>query len=67
MTHEKTLTVSCPTCNRNVPWLPEQQFKPFCCERCKMIDLGEWAMETRKIPGEPDNSYIDETDVNLFH
>jgi endogenous inhibitor of DNA gyrase (YacG/DUF329 family) len=36
-----------------VPWTSEQLFKPFCCERCKLIDLGEWAMEEKRIPGEP--------------
>jgi endogenous inhibitor of DNA gyrase (YacG/DUF329 family) len=49
---EKPLTVRCPTCKRLVPWTPEQAFKPFCCERCKLIDLGEWAMEEKRIPGE---------------
>lgn len=49
----KPLIVSCPTCKAQVPWLPEQQFRPFCSERCKLIDLGEWAMEEKRIPGEP--------------
>jgi endogenous inhibitor of DNA gyrase (YacG/DUF329 family) len=49
----KPLIVKCPTCKHPVPWTAEQQFKPFCCERCKLIDLGEWAMEEKKIPGEP--------------
>ncbi len=49
----KPLTVKCPTCGRPVPWTAEQLFKPFCCERCKLIDLGEWAMEERRIAGEP--------------
>ena len=26
-----------------VAWLPENAFRPFCSERCKMIDLGAWA------------------------
>ncbi|MDP2902465.1 MAG: DNA gyrase inhibitor YacG [Methylovulum sp.] len=47
------LTVKCPACARPVPWLPEQLFKPFCSERCKLIDLGEWVMEEKRIPGEP--------------
>lgn len=49
----KPLTVKCPTCQRPVPWTPEQAFKPFCSERCKLIDLGEWVMEEKRIPGEP--------------
>jgi endogenous inhibitor of DNA gyrase (YacG/DUF329 family) len=29
------------------PW------SPFCCERCKLIDLGAWAGEAHRIKGEP--------------
>lgn len=47
------LTVKCPTCKKSVPWTSEQLYKPFCCERCKLIDLGEWAMEEKRIPGDP--------------
>ncbi|MDP3010550.1 MAG: DNA gyrase inhibitor YacG [Methylococcales bacterium] len=46
------LTVKCPTCQRSVPWTAEQLFKPFCSERCRMIDLGEWVMEEKRIAGE---------------
>lgn len=55
MTSEKLLTVKCPTCGQRIPWIPEQIFKPFCCERCKLIDLGEWFMEEKALPGEPLN------------
>lgn len=47
-----SLTVKCPTCQRAVPWIAEQLFKPFCSERCRMIDLGEWIMEEKRIAGE---------------
>jgi endogenous inhibitor of DNA gyrase (YacG/DUF329 family) len=46
-------TVKCPTCKQPVTWTYEQLFKPFCSERCKLIDLGEWFMENKAIPGEP--------------
>ena len=46
------LIVKCPTCQRAVTWTAEQLFKPFCSERCKLIDLGEWAMEEKRIAGE---------------
>lgn len=46
------LTVKCPNCQKTVEWTTEQRFKPFCCERCKLIDLGEWAMEEKRIVGE---------------
>mgnify|MGYP002135441719 CR=1 FL=1 len=45
--------IACPNCNKPNTWLPENPFRPFCSGRCKLIDLGEWAKETRKIPGEP--------------
>ncbi|WP_054773187.1 DNA gyrase inhibitor YacG [Methylogaea oryzae] len=45
--------VKCPTCRKPVPWLPSQRYRPFCSERCKLIDLGEWANEGHVIPGEP--------------
>ena len=44
--------VPCPTCRRPVEWSPESPFRPFCSERCKLIDLGAWVSEQRAIPGE---------------
>jgi len=46
------LRVKCPNCHSSVLWVAEQRSKPFCSERCKLIDLGEWAMEEKRIPGE---------------
>jgi endogenous inhibitor of DNA gyrase (YacG/DUF329 family) len=48
--------VACPTCGKSVEWRPENAWRPFCSERCKMIDLGEWADEKFKIP-------VEETDA----
>ncbi|MGQ0287057.1 DNA gyrase inhibitor YacG [Pasteurellaceae bacterium 22721_9_1] len=45
-------SVACPTCQKTVVWSPESPFRPFCCERCKLIDLGEWAAEEKAIPCE---------------
>jgi hypothetical protein len=45
-------TVACPTCQRPVLWSPDSPFRPFCSERCRMIDLGAWASERHVIPGE---------------
>lgn len=44
--------VSCPTCQRPVEWSTEAPWRPFCSERCKLIDLGAWVSEQRAIPGE---------------
>jgi endogenous inhibitor of DNA gyrase (YacG/DUF329 family) len=45
--------VACPTCGRAVPWTPASRWRPFCSERCKLIDLGEWLSEEHRIAGEP--------------
>lgn len=47
------LEVACPTCGKSVAWTTDNRWRPFCCERCKLIDLGEWLSEEKRIPGEP--------------
>ncbi len=44
--------VNCPTCQTQVEWIAENKCKPFCSDRCRLIDLGEWASESRVIKGE---------------
>jgi uncharacterized protein len=61
------MVVKCPTCKRPVAWLPENTFKPFCCERCRLIDLGEWIMEEKRIPGEAIDLDIDDNEDHFFH
>lgn len=46
-------SVPCPTCKRPVEWSEASPWRPFCTERCKLIDLGAWAAEKHAIPGEP--------------
>jgi endogenous inhibitor of DNA gyrase (YacG/DUF329 family) len=45
--------VRCPTCQREVAWTAESQYRPFCSERCRMVDLGAWFAEERSLPVEP--------------
>ena len=45
-------TVLCPTCGAAVAWTAENRWKPFCSERCKLIDLGQWATEKYRVPAE---------------
>jgi hypothetical protein len=44
--------VKCPTCGRQIEWSPRSPFRPFCSERCRLIDLGAWLSEQRAIPGD---------------
>lgn len=43
----------CPTCGRPIEWSPANPWRPFCTERCKLIDLGAWLTERHAIPGDP--------------
>ncbi|MHB0973293.1 MAG: DNA gyrase inhibitor YacG [Thiobacillus sp.] len=52
MKSAKPPVVACPTCGATVPWTAESRWKPFCSERCKMIDLGQWATEKYRVPAE---------------
>lgn len=45
------MKVRCPICKKRVEW-KNNPFRPFCSERCKLIDLGAWASEEYKIEGE---------------
>jgi uncharacterized protein len=43
--------MKCPTCGRSAEW-QDNPFRPFCSERCKLIDFGKWANEEYRVPGE---------------
>ncbi|HAG91626.1 MAG TPA: DNA gyrase inhibitor YacG [Bdellovibrionales bacterium] len=42
--------VTCPTCKKPSLFSPENKNRPFCSERCQLLDLGQWADESFKIP-----------------
>ena len=46
----QTPTVNCPTCGAPVEFTPENKYRPFCSDRCKLIDLGAWASEAYRVP-----------------
>ncbi|WP_410499335.1 DNA gyrase inhibitor YacG [Chitinibacter sp. S2-10] len=33
-----------------IEYSPQNIYRPFCSERCKMLDLGQWANESYRIP-----------------
>jgi endogenous inhibitor of DNA gyrase (YacG/DUF329 family) len=49
-----SLVIKCPTCRTEVPW-EENPHRPFCSERCRLIDLGAWVEGRYRIPGEKIN------------
>jgi hypothetical protein len=47
--------VACPRCGTRREW-SGNPWRPFCSERCKLIDLGGWLSGDNAIPGEPAES-----------
>ncbi|NLX22507.1 MAG: DNA gyrase inhibitor YacG [Phycisphaerae bacterium] len=47
-------TLECPTCGKRVTYATREEvpFRPFCCKRCKLIDLGKWLNEEYRITEE---------------
>ena len=52
-------TFDCPTCRKTLTVAAKEDapFRPFCCERCKMVDLGRWLDGTYCVsePATPDD------------
>jgi len=40
----------CPVCKHTTTW-EENPWRPFCSERCKLVDLGKWISEEYRIEG----------------
>ena len=41
--------IMCPTCGDRHGYDVLSPFRPFCSERCKLIDLGAWSQESYRI------------------
>ncbi|HYJ19880.1 MAG TPA: DNA gyrase inhibitor YacG [Burkholderiales bacterium] len=48
----KPRIVICPGCGSSLAWSRDNPWRPFCSERCKLIDLGQWATGAYRIPQE---------------
>ncbi len=49
---ESAIQLQCPTCKKNILWNSDFPFRPFCSDRCRLIDLGDWASENHRIAGD---------------
>ncbi len=58
---KKIKSVPCPNCKKLAEFSPNNRYRPFCSERCKMIDLGDWANENYRIPDKKPPADIDGT------
>lgn len=45
------VSINCPTCGKKVQY-EGNEFRPFCSERCKLLDFGAWADEAFSLPVE---------------
>jgi uncharacterized protein len=61
---EDPIKLSCPTCKKVVLWNDDFPHRPFCCDRCRLIDLGEWASEGHRIAGDSLNVNTEENSEN---
>jgi endogenous inhibitor of DNA gyrase (YacG/DUF329 family) len=44
--------VPCPRCGQPAAFSPANKWRPFCSERCRLIDLGLWASERYRVAGD---------------
>ena len=45
------MMVRCPICRKKIDW-DGNPTRPFCSERCRLLDLGAWVDEEYRIPAE---------------
>lgn len=53
--------VKCPYCDKETEFTGNE-FRPFCSERCKLLDFGAWADEEYSLPAESRSMTDDEID-----
>lgn len=46
-------------------YAPTNPWRPFCSERCKLIDLGQWASDGYRIPVEEPDGGLPTDDADL--
>lgn len=49
----KKRMIACPRCKKETLYSPKNQWRPFCSERCKLIDIAAWASEEYRLDGGP--------------
>jgi endogenous inhibitor of DNA gyrase (YacG/DUF329 family) len=59
--------IKCPQCGRFTFYSPENPSRPFCSARCKLIDLGQWANESYKVPTNAHVDYSGELNPDEFN
>ncbi len=47
--YNEIMIIKCPQCKKETFW-ENNPYKPFCSERCRLIDLGMWIEEKYRLP-----------------
>jgi hypothetical protein len=53
----------CPICKQTVVW-EGNPFRPFCSERCKLIDLDNWLEGRYRVPSRVESGEQSEADAS---
>jgi len=48
------MNAPCPICKKVVSW-EGNAFRPFCSERCQLVDLSSWLGERYRVPDDADD------------
>jgi uncharacterized protein len=46
-----SLVVACPTCKKKFKY-HDSEYRPFCSEKCRLLDLGQWLSESYAVPAQ---------------
>ena len=55
--------MKCPICHRPVTY-EGNPYRPFCSERCKLIDFGAWVNEEYAVPAHEPAPSLEEAEQN---
>jgi uncharacterized protein len=56
--------VPCPRCAKEIAWSTDNKWRPFCSERCKMVDFGAWANEEYRVAGATPSEGFDTLEID---
>ncbi|MCX8044284.1 MAG: DNA gyrase inhibitor YacG [Desulfobacterota bacterium] len=54
--------IPCPICKKRIAYTDKNPYRPFCSEKCKMVDLGRWLIETYRIKDPDFQDSIEDND-----
>lgn len=62
MSEKKKIEVKCPGCSKKFNYY-DSKSRPFCCDKCKLLDMGQWLNESHVIEGRTNSVYIENPEL----